>query len=337
MKTLLKGFIILGSIFITLLVVEIVCLALEERAGEEKRYVGMPYPQVADDNLGYALPPNSAHQVALMEGTSVCYDVIYRVDGHARRTVGADTLNKKGPFHLSLFGDSVTFGEGLNDSDTVQYKLSELGDIANHAVFGYGPQHTLAILEDEHALLCEGRCNLGVYILIPSHGDRASARPSAGWLFHSPRYVFENGEVVRGGFFDEDRRILTDFYRGINWLFVHSATARRVRLPSLFSQPAIDGMFIGRILGRSADLFRKRTNAPFVVVIHPMWNLMASSSELYAAKQVLEGMGVPILDYSSFHYGTDDQIPCDGHPNGSFNERWAPVLRKDLFPLLLTQ
>ena len=77
-----------------------------------------------DKELGYSLPKNYSYTSKLYkpDGT-LCYDAEYTSDAYGRRSVAIRSENPEK--HLLLFGCSFTFGEGLSDSDTLQYQLQK--------------------------------------------------------------------------------------------------------------------------------------------------------------------------------------------------------------------
>ena len=107
--------------------------------------------------LGYAYPPNlknySSKKVAYTSPSKreVVYDVIYNTDQLSNRYTphGKKTSPTKADSILFL-GDSLTFGEGLNDNETLSYFIQELTgrSTLNAGLHGYGAHQALRILED---------------------------------------------------------------------------------------------------------------------------------------------------------------------------------------------
>lgn len=119
------------------------------------------------------------------------YDVVYSIGrDHFRITPG----NGSGPQRVNFLGCSVTFGEGLNDDQTLPYYFAQRQrgvEVQNFAFSGYGPQQALAILQsgrDTH-----GQVNF--FLTAPWHALRSACKPL--WTLGSPRYELGPGGAVR--------------------------------------------------------------------------------------------------------------------------------------------
>lgn len=154
------------------------------------------------DDVGYVPWPNrSATARKVLDGQTI-YDVTY--------TIGADSFRvaprpSSAEACVLLFGDSNTFGEGVNDNETFAWLLAQQsgGRIAVHnfAVSGWGPHQMLAGLQSgrfARALQC--RPTHAVFTFIPEQVARVAGRTS--WDTHGPRYALKDGKVVREGNFD---------------------------------------------------------------------------------------------------------------------------------------
>ena len=78
---------------------------------------------------------------------------------------------------MVFFGGSNTFGEGVEDNQTMPFFFAAAAPdtaVYNYGFCGYGPQQMLALLED-HRIdpLIDGRDVIGVYLFIDAHVQRA--------------------------------------------------------------------------------------------------------------------------------------------------------------------
>ncbi|MBS0548601.1 MAG: SGNH/GDSL hydrolase family protein [Proteobacteria bacterium] len=163
----------------------------------------------SDDVLGYA--PNASAQVTakkFFENTQI-YDVTYTIDANGLRVVPAHAAGVKDC--IIFFGDSFTFGEGVNDEQAfaslVAARFKDRYAVYNFGYSGYGPHQMLAMLQsDRMARILDCAPRHFFYLGITDHAARAAGL--SPWDQHGPRYRVEaDGSVVRDGYFD-----------GSNWL-----------------------------------------------------------------------------------------------------------------------
>jgi hypothetical protein len=103
-----------------------------------------------DRGLGYGLVPEMQVRASRKKNQQLLYEVIYSTDALGRRS--SPVAEGPRPHFILFFGDSYTFGEGVNDDETLP---SFTGQFApqyrpyNYGVGGYGPQQMLAKLQTE--------------------------------------------------------------------------------------------------------------------------------------------------------------------------------------------
>jgi len=128
------------------------------------------------------------------------YSADYTIDSNLlRETHSVET----GPT-IVFFGDSFTFGEGLNDADTLPQQFADLlgrkQRVLNLGYPGYGPQQFLAELQTGRfdGVIGE-QPRLFIFMTGAGHGhaERTACKPF--WVRRWPRYTLENGQVVLKG------------------------------------------------------------------------------------------------------------------------------------------
>jgi hypothetical protein len=101
-----------------------------------------------------------------------------------------------GPERINFFGCSFTFGEGLNDDETLPYLVSRSGRyrVKNWGYGGGGPHEALAILQSDR----DTRGSINVFVTAPWHAPRSACLQS--WQLGAPRFrVDGKGNVIRSG------------------------------------------------------------------------------------------------------------------------------------------
>lgn len=88
-----------------------------------------------DEILGYAPVPSIQKNVKSMQGDEVIYDVTYTINANGlRHTPSSDSSSKS---CLLFFGGSFTFGEGLNDNETLPYLMGKALN-EKYRIFNFG-------------------------------------------------------------------------------------------------------------------------------------------------------------------------------------------------------
>ncbi|MDR0338707.1 MAG: hypothetical protein LBH65_00345 [Desulfovibrio sp.] len=162
-----------------------------------------------DPELGYRPKPEKARVASRhsLDG-KIISDVLYTFDEQGRRITPSRSAAKNA---VAVFGCSVAFGLGLNDSESIPYVLGQvLGtnwQVYNLAYSGYGAHQMLAQIQGGvlDAIVPEYERVEVIFLTIPSHETRSAGE--AGWDQYGPWYVLENGRAARkGNFTDRPRR-----------------------------------------------------------------------------------------------------------------------------------
>ena len=155
--------------------------------------------------LGVAPLPDRTYEVKKSWGDEVLFDVRYTIDQHGFR-VTPPPRSPDAPA-IVFTGCSITFGEGLNDSESYPYRVAELLDrqfrICNLAFSGYGIHQTLANFQHEvyRGSLQNSPPVAVVHLAIPDHPNRSAGALS--WGQKAPRYLLNNGRPELRGTFEE--------------------------------------------------------------------------------------------------------------------------------------
>ena len=136
-----------------------------------------------DEPLGYRYKPGTSGRShkQLSNSFKTIYDVTYTIDLHGNRlTPSSSDFSKASTGKRALFvGGSFTFGEGLDNNETLPYYFQEKSGIKsiNAGMGGYGAHQALKIIEDEKIFSeRSGGENVDFYIyrIIPNHINRAA-------------------------------------------------------------------------------------------------------------------------------------------------------------------
>jgi hypothetical protein len=145
---------------------------------------------------------------------TVIYDVAYTIDDSLLRKTNSAREGQA----IAFFGDSFTFGQGVNDDETMPQAFADLSGraprVLNLGFPGYGPQHVLYALETgtyDAALGPDPQ--LFISLTVPWHAERAACK--APWTLRAPRYELENSSVTLKGTCSEGpNRLLSEWLEG---------------------------------------------------------------------------------------------------------------------------
>ena len=159
-----------------------------------------------DAQLGWAPPKGlqahafKARSVGLFHApTGMLFNVTYTIDPDGLRI--APPYRKDDLIGTAIFfGCSFTFGEGLEDGETLPYQVGTQSGgryrTFNFAFEGYSPAHMLAEIEHGRVQrVVDTTPRYAYYVAIPNHVWRVAGR--VAWGGHAPRYVVDADETVR--------------------------------------------------------------------------------------------------------------------------------------------
>jgi hypothetical protein len=162
----------------------------------------------SDDKLGYrAIKESNVNVKKTFQGEPV-YDVVYTIESNGLRVAQRDIKNHSQEC-IVFFGGSLTFGEGVNDDETMPFRVGMKIDnkyrIYNFGVIGYGPHQMLAAIEFglvEKVLKCLPK--YFIFQTSPGHIKRSAGQ--ASWDQHGPLYqVGLSGEAEYKGSFSSNK------------------------------------------------------------------------------------------------------------------------------------
>jgi hypothetical protein len=282
---------------------------------------------VGDSLLGYG-PAHGARATSkkVVDGVTV-YDVVYTVDDMGRRVTPPPTT-AGGPLVL-FFGCSNTFGEGVEDNETLPSSFAALvpsATVLNYGFCGYGPQQVLAMLEDGRLdAVVRDRDVIAIYMYIDAHVSRAvgSMVVTTTWGTDMPYYTMAGENAVEHhGTFRSGRLATNCFYALASRYrtFSHLGYDLPPRRASHFDLTA-------RIVEQSAAQLRARAaSSRFYVILHPH---VLTKDELLPH---FDGSNVQVLDYLGLYDRRDEDymIANDWHPTPLAYRTIAAALVRDL-------
>jgi hypothetical protein len=153
---------------------------------------------LTDSLLGYRAAAGAHVRARRVRQDSILlYDVTYDTDSSGLRVAPPAASNPGGECVL-FFGGSFTFGEGVENQQTMPYRVGVLSGgryrTVNFGLHGYGPHHMLALLQSgrvAHSVGCRPR--YAIHLAIGDHVARAAGLSGGP----GPRYSLHGGAITR--------------------------------------------------------------------------------------------------------------------------------------------
>jgi hypothetical protein len=252
------------------------------------------------------------------------YTADYTIDSNLlRETHSVET----GPT-IVFFGDSFTFGGGLNDADTLPQVFADLlgrkQRVLNLGFPGYGPPQFLAELQTgRFDGVIGAQPRLFIFMTMAEHAERATCK--SFWAVDGPRYALENGQVVLKGACYEGLRA-----RVREWL-ENMASYRLFIEPYLQKPTHEDVELYIRMLLASVSLAKEKygvaTLIPFIPADGYLNGTGFSDDEII--RELRDG-GAMVVDVSlgkEEAAGAKLRIEGDGHPTPMANRLSASIIK----------
>jgi hypothetical protein len=296
-----------------------------------------------DDRLGYAPNANVTITDRKLSGGDLMWDVTYTIDSRGLRV----TPQPENQIECILFfGGSVTFGEGINDEETMPYQVGRMLQkdvkVFNFGVGGYGAHQMLAALEHglvEDVVDCD-RETVGhvVYQGIWQHTARVAG--IAPWDDHGPRYELdENGVAVyRGQFDDGFRKILRPMVKTAQKSAIYKRIFGRWHYFRRLNFNDFDRYVA--VVSRAQEMIQERYPcAKFHILF---WDTLKRQNDEILVRFAARGLqshrvSTILPGYNDPEAGLIYKIhPDDGHPNAVANARVANYLVDNVFSVEAT-
>ena len=315
--------------------VEGVCwLAVRRRATSSLKRVLPPAGTMQEphDLLGYRPLKNWRGRALKKSAELVAYECIYSTDEFHRRSTPITAPEKRDRFAL-FFGGSFTFGEGVNDDETLpaQFGQAAPGFMPyNYGFQGYGPQSMYAhLLRDGFKDEIRQRRGIAVYVFITRHVARAIGAYGVvkGWGRHLPCFRGESGQLIHRGTFERCHPLRQGLYD----LLARSNTLAYLQFDYPYRYRTQDWILTARLIIKSSRRLKALFDqVTFYVLFYP------GRSDPQYLKPLLEQADIHCLGYSGLLVEEPgwphDYFLADGHPAALTCRRVAQQLAQDIRP-----
>lgn len=150
---------------------------------------------VSNEQIGAVAMPGIHSSLKIVDG-NIVYDAIYTIGKDGYRVTPIASSNAFKSRAVNFFGCSFTFGEGVNDNQTLPYFYQTLTNnkVKNYGFHGYGVHQSLVQLRKLDNTKSR---NVNFLLTAPWHSERSSC--DASYAKGSPRFVLEDGVLMERG------------------------------------------------------------------------------------------------------------------------------------------
>ncbi len=259
---------------------------------------------------------------------ALIYKADYVIDSNLlRKTTSIDS----GPA-IVFFGDSYTFGDGVENSETLPQQLADLltprQRVVNLGFTGYSPQQFLREMETGRFDSVIGPDpKLFVFLTAAWHAERTACK--AYWTPHAPYYALEDGRVVYKGDCNQGAGLLLR-----EWL--ENSAAYRWLIEPYRHQVSHDdvNLYVSTLeaaVKMAKEKYGVATVIPYLRV--PPDYLRASGftdDEIMARLRAAGGMVIDASLADKERSGAVISIPGDGHPTPYANRERAAMIKASI-------
>jgi len=253
-------------------------------------------------------------------------------------SINEDSLRRSIPEHRNdlnvnsvlFFGCSFTFGEMVEDNETLPWQFAELDDyrrnVYNFGFEGWEPHHMLASLQDDRVeKIVSEEPNLIVYQGILDHLNRVT-NDHAG-ISNGPKYVLKGEDLVRVGNFSKNSKLLKQLQK---------SSIYRLIMNSKYLQPSFKEkalLFTEIIETSRAISLSKYDSAQFIVVMWP--DPRYSDAQYKLIFDLLMSKGIEVVDVTNILTDFKNSpelyfVTNNGHPNPlAFNKIASFLLQQE--------
>ncbi len=288
--------------------------------GETCYYYRSHNPIQYHGRMGFEHIPSITFRESLRAQSELVYNVTYKINEHKfRASFGQGEERRK--FAL-FFGGSFTFGQGINDYETLpsQFAIKNTDyEAYNFGINGAGLNTMLSqIFHFDLQRIVKQREGVAIYVYFEEHVARALGNlPSLGWLRTAPFFSIE--DLSDMGKIEEARPLRTKIL-----LFIQKyipGMKNRI-FPSIGSDEL---HYACRLFERAkVNLNNKLGKTKMIVLQHPFYGTM--NPEL---KDCLREKSISVVE-SDIMLDQKYKLPYDGHPNALANDLISKLLTDNL-------
>lgn len=284
-----------------------------------------------DNGITKAIPDGRYSTTSFVKATGrKIYDVTYSIDSESRRVTPTTSNGQREKFIL-FFGGSFTFGEGLEDNETIPYYTGQYAKGFMPYNYGFHGHSAAEMLIKLRSMTIQEEIEQDrgvlIYTFIDAHIIRVvgSMRVVTTWGKNRPFFYLDKiGTLHKDGSFESGRPGLMLLYRLLSKSKILELL--NVDLPYKITDNHFELFTV--IVEEAYKSYKKQfPESDFYFLIYPRSQYTA------VLKRFLDRKKIPYLDYSMFIDRWNPKFilaPEDRHPNALANRIVARKIVEDL-------
>lgn len=289
---------------------------------------------VYDNEYGYRMTPDCKCRDILKLNNTPLWDVTYYTDQFGRRITSAAGNSKKTAEQFTVFfGGSRTFGQGVNDDETLASNFQKLNPeikVYNYGIVNSAANTYLRYFETgKFQREIPEKKGVFIYVYDLGHEEKILGTKESTKSFFSPLYEYdENGKITYYKNFWHTRPVRSFFYNllGLSAVYQNLFLNKRPDQTVLES----DELFLIRdIFLQMQKQAAEMNGSKFVVIFFEV----VRSPIMIDVSRVLKEAGIEVLYYKKDQLPADDNInyyEFDRHPKASTYVIQAALIQEAL-------
>lgn len=287
-------------------------------------------PEHISNNIGTVPFSDTTINKMMIKNNDTVYNVNYTIDKHTKRVTPNHSSERDK--HALFFGCSITFGEGVEDDETMPYFFQEASNeynAYNFALAGHATNHTLARLQYKPLPpQVQEEEGIGIYVFFWGHVDRSIGTMNryCGWLFNAPYYYLDNGQLKRDKMFYNGRKTISKTYEHLYQTNIVKHFG--IEIPPKITKSHLK-LVTEMIKESEREYLKQFPNNKFYCVLYPEWdNSYDGMSEYF--KDLLNEKEIAVIDLTWYNYKMEDTLGDDPHPNPSAHKKISQMILDEL-------
>ena len=328
-RTILANIILIATL---ILCVELFCFFKLDMPSANKEIYPTP-PSLPDDhianNIGSVPFADSVYHSVLVKNNDTVFDIHATIDSNCKRFTPNHSDERD--MHALFFGCSITYGEGVEDNETMPYCFQEMSgyNSYNFGLSGHSTNHMLARIQYKPLTLqVKEKKGVAFYIFFWDHIHRSigSMDRYCSWLHNAPYYYIDDNKLKRDKMFYNGRKWISKFYECAYQTNIVKKFG--IDFPPKISETHLN--LVAEMIRESKSEYLKQfPGNEFYCVIYPDW-ANTDKSMIDDFKNKIKEKDIKLVDLTWFEYKAEHSLGGDPHPSPATHAQISQIIFNEI-------